>query len=273
MEFIVDIAAIRCCDYEVRCAGDDNSLYIRKCTWIQKNKEIVAAYGVVFTTDMDAKSAGLGQKLKFLKLGVIEQGDFCSSHNFKTTRNGYTHYRVIRHPIRYIQGLCYKDADTDLTDQEWMYATGRCDLAWASGLPIFEALANYKMTNGVDTCHEQIVSKLKHPNMHVDESYQGHMEDYDIGDTLLEDHLMRIISPKKYYQMREKKSDNEVQDYQACVDWLNEFFDISYAEIVDFEKYIKQLDVRDHKFSHIVLLKLENGIQQTDLVSEVKPLY
>jgi len=166
IEFVSYIAELKDIDYVTRVAGDDNSLYIAKSVFIKNKVKILKAYSRVFTLNKGKVTHGLGQVLKFLKVGKIEQGDFCSTSTFKTTRNGDTYYRVLRIPERYLLTFAYMSKSDSLTPGEYMYATGQAEMKWAKGLPIFQKLAEWKMRHGYDSSKIDLIKSSMHRVAH-----------------------------------------------------------------------------------------------------------
>jgi len=97
-----------------------------------------------FSKANNLESHGLGFILKFWKWGTMEDGDFLSNMFFNT---GYHQTRMVRIPDRVFQTTPWstkvKPGMKDLLSscQELCYSKGCCMLAWAKGLPIFEAYA------------------------------------------------------------------------------------------------------------------------------------
>jgi len=267
MRTVAKIAGLESRDYAIQVAGDDNSLYVRRYIYVKKEKEIISAYQQIFTNRFEGVNVGLGQVIKFLKKGTIEQGDFCSTNCFKTTRNGKTFYRVIRIPDRYFKKFAHMSAG-ELHPLEWLYTTGEADLNWAKGLPIFEKLCVWRMKNGkVPTpISSKMMNKPELAIRTLTEQENDFCKMWNVEQRNLNIknrfHKTLVLKDKLY------KSNHEPQDTKFFLEWLCDNYNIEKHEVEDFEKYIDNLSITDTIMNHPVLKKFGNPKPQEDLTKK-----
>lgn len=165
---------------------------------------------------------GLGQIVKFVKWGQLEDGDFLSNMFF--TKNDGTS-RMVRIPARVFQtmpwstNLLPETRNHDLVSRELTYSKGMCLLAWGKGLPIFEVLARKLISLGVE----------------------GHRTDYNP------------------YADADRVWQDDSNDYEACASWMFERFGVSRQDIREIELAINGIkDLTEE----VIIPQLDNFITE-----------
>jgi hypothetical protein len=267
MHFVCYEAHIDTIYYALQVAGDDNALYINHVYYIIHKKQILRGYAAVFTTkDYTGRYHGLGQIAKYLKIGNIEQGDFCTTNCIPTTRQGKLFYRLIRVPLRAYRNM-WAMGPSVLTPQQWIKATAECGLAWAEGIPIFEKLYKHILKlNGETPLYKGKKPKVKFPDkddaIPFPITYSQHV---DIPEHT--QYQANILDKKQRYKTFERYVVNQPQDYENAITWLENNYGITRAEVLDTEKAIEHLTLDDQTWDLPVFKKFEKGILQDDLVS------
>jgi hypothetical protein len=148
---------------------------------------------------------GLGQIVKFVKWGNIEDGDFLSNMFFRT-RDGL---RMTRIPFRVFQTMPWslktslQDKNYSRVSKELIYSKGCSLLAWSEGLPIFEKLARKLMAIGKPGPNSEF-------NQYAD-------------------------ADRVWYKRDET-------DYVSCLNWLDYRFGVTLGDVAAIEEAIDAID-------------------------------
>jgi len=250
-EFVAWIARISENDYETRVAGDDNTLYVSKKIFENKKFEIINAYQTVYTTRKDKVTHGLGQVIKFLKVGKIEDGDFCSTSCFKTTRNGDTYYRILRIPSRYFLTFAYMYKSDSLTPGEYMYTTGQAELKWAKGLPIFEKIARWKMRHGYNSHSVDLLMS----SVNRIANYQRCSNLFNEEDDLVYKTIELSLQEKEFLERWNIKNifNNQIENTNISVAIRNKILELYGIKDVKQSHIDRALKTYESKFKNTIL--------------------
>jgi len=126
---------------DVLCKGDD----VIGVTDIKEKANIEKSVKALFTQDKAPKVHGLGQILKFIKWGTLDELDFLSAY---FVQDGHGGYNLTRIPARILQltpwvtsiptEIVRKPVALEAYTRNICYANGLCGLSWAHGLPVWE---------------------------------------------------------------------------------------------------------------------------------------
>lgn len=120
--------------YDLWAKGDDFAVFLPDIP----DRKIVEAYEVTFSRKKTGIH-GLGQILKFLKIGSFETMDFCSTETFRC--ESCKSYKMIRQLSRFVTMNPWSHTVVSLSRDEqdhYLEAMYRANLTWMSNLPIFE---------------------------------------------------------------------------------------------------------------------------------------
>jgi len=261
--------------YKLRIAGDDTDNNIDANKFFKHKDVIIRHFRKLFAfKGEDVKMKGLGQRLKFLTYGDIQQSDFCSSHNFKTERNGQDYYRFIRVPKKVIATFGLMDSGR-LKPEEWIYATSEAALYWAKYIPIFHVLYERvidqfginKPSNKLQSMNDKYPDKV--PITNIVEDYDRPWlknNSYGVNENVIDESMLEHIDRKYKYTYLQKSSSGQPHDYLYAVEWMEKYYGITLTEIHDCEEMIKQHDFTTEKFTHTALEKLYAGMKLTSLM-------
>ncbi len=121
-------------DYELLAKGDDCTVFLNSAK--TNVEEVIKCYKKVFS-EKKTGVHGLGQIAKYLKVGNIEDVDFCSTSTYKS-REGY---KIIRKMDRFLSLTPWSRKYLSLTPDEkkiYMHSLYLSNLKWMEGLPFFE---------------------------------------------------------------------------------------------------------------------------------------
>lgn len=124
--------------YDLDAAGDDFCINFDMNV---TNQEIQEAYAKAFVPATTMKNFegqhGLGQVLKFMKIGSIEETDFCSTETFWSQQQ--QSYKITRKLDRFLTLTCYSRKALSMSKAEqkqYMMDLYNSNLEWMRGLPI-----------------------------------------------------------------------------------------------------------------------------------------
>lgn len=121
-------------EYDIDAKGDDFALFVDPSVL---NSDIKNAYYSVFSKQKTGVY-GLGQILKFLKIGEIDTLDFCSTDVFWS--ESQNSYKIVRQLSRFIQLTGWSHTVLSLTREDreqYLHALYEANRFWMKDLPIF----------------------------------------------------------------------------------------------------------------------------------------
>jgi hypothetical protein len=150
--FVMHRAGIRDNEWDGLFKGDDSLMSLTQ----KKIPVFNINMNECFARRNEFMSHGLGQVVKFIKIGDIEDVDFLSSHFYERFDGTL---RMVRDPKRVFQTLAWTTKiphglDTgkhEIMAKQLLYAKASCLYAWSKGLPIFDVLARHMMKLGLKT--------------------------------------------------------------------------------------------------------------------------
>jgi len=131
-------------EYDIDAKGDDFALFVSPMI---SDDAIKSAYYSVFSKNKTG-IFGLGQILKFLKIGTIDTLDFCSTEVFWS--NKLKSFKIVRQLGRFMQlsGWSHTVLSLSLKERkQYLHALYESNLHWMKGLPIFEEYNNLMKMN------------------------------------------------------------------------------------------------------------------------------
>jgi len=255
--FIMHLAGFSQNSYRMQTTGDDNTIFVRNWDYESKAKTIAKAFSCVFIDrnnfmeqleDTEEVEHGLGQLAKFVKVGKLDDNEFCSTNCFETERQGELFFRVIRMPYRVLQTLGYKDHTSKTTHGKWLNDMAVCNLSWAEGIPFFGMLFNriaIQTSRFKDDSLNVGPTKIKYPNLPIDQSELDYNERYTRVDNMvkpLNPELLNRVSKKDIYVRRDRVSSIADCDYENCLMWMDAKFGVTRDDIEQWETTIMNAD-------------------------------
>ena len=210
-------------DFEVMAKGDDVVVFY---AYYIPNHVINNAFMCTFESDINATEGGLGQVMKYLKLGYIDDIDFCSTATFRK-RDG--RFRIYRQPNRFMLLTPWSETIKEYVQDPEMikyirYNIGFSILAWGKNLPIFEAYARNLMKYNSDykvkpSKIDKINSKIRLNLNDMEKEYMQQHPDYFGKEP---NNIDRIIGNSSYWSQDRRYEDEfmEQTDYEDLLfDW------------------------------------------------------
>jgi hypothetical protein len=159
------------CRYDLAVKGDD---VVVVTPWDVDPAHVKICFELVFIkkgTSLKTKH-GLGQVMKYLKIGTLEDIDFCST--FTYYNRTHSTYKIVRQFPRFInltpwsrKAVSFAPAETAI----YRHALNLSNKAWCAGLKLFEAYNQHLETDisGLKIKTVQFISKLKVKSIKIDD--------------------------------------------------------------------------------------------------------
>jgi hypothetical protein len=259
-------------EYDVDCAGDDFALFVSP--YLQ-NKDLIKAFYQAFRPSIkgedDTIKHGLGQILKYLKIGGIESCDFCSTETFWSERT--KSYKIIRKIDRFFTLTPYSRKCLHLSrkDQlEYMQQLSIANTEWIGKLPLLAAynklLGNYRnyKTHKINFDKKNVkgISKKTKP---LEKPHYKRLYDEAYSERF--NNLKSIFESDEAYAMMDRISDKTGCE-QDFYDYMLRTYTITPAEIAHCEKEI--LSAIDKQIDHKIQLPLFKVICDQKLKREAE---
>jgi len=182
--------------YDLTCAGDD---FIIALQTLYSDEDIIKTYDVTFSRAKTGKH-GLGQILKYLKIGEIDSIDFCSTETFwsETLKS----WKIIRQLPRFLTLTPYSNSCLALSEKEqdnYMNDQYISNLKWMDGLPIFTEYNNLlrRPTHSIPP-KKGAVKKIL-PTTEFDAQFLDKVDDYQTW-------LQKTFSKDDFYAKKDRIS-------------------------------------------------------------------
>jgi hypothetical protein len=209
--------------YGLLCKGDDAVMFLPAATNITTFRQAVLK---VFTENKTG-THGLGQIAKYIKIGNIEDVDFCSTSTFYAP--SIHSYKIIRKLDRFLTLTPWSRKALRFSKDErkvYLHQLYLSNLKWMDGLPIFSAYNDLLKQNllGVRCRLRTGQSKVL---SHDDEIQQIDAYYYMDKDFI--------------YSDVDRQSSRKPSRHDMCL-WLLEKYDLSVSEIDKIEETIRRAD-------------------------------
>jgi len=249
-------------DYKLLAKGDD---FVVLCRHQLKNKHVISAFYTVFSPIFTPNSKtnfyhGLGMILKFLKIGDINDFDFCSTHCFER-RDGTV--RIMRQLERFISLSPYSESVTKFQnplDRGLIcYRIAEAALQWAEGLPIYDVYYRKMLS---------FYEKYKYHTLKMTGVAKSFIlekeEDWIHANQEISDKANAYTYAVDPYSLLKGVALNKETDYADCVEWMDQKYGISLESIQRIESAIMATENPQDTIQLDIFDDLLNSFQQTE---------
>jgi len=261
--------------YDLDCAGDDFALFLP--TFVD-NDDIRKAYYTVFRPlikgEDDTIKHGLGQVLKYLKIGDIETCDFCSTETFYSPTTGS--YKIIRKIDRFLTLTPWsrKALQMSARDQKlYMSSLAQSNELWIGNLPLLRSynrlLENYSQYHTHKFNHS-VKKKVGRKKKTLPLEKQHYQTLYDEASQQRFENLRNIFGSDEAYSQLERISDktNCEKDF---LDYLQRKYNITPQEVIYMEGKI--LNAIDEPIDHLIDLPIYTAMCDFKAIAESEITY
>lgn len=262
-------------EYDLDCAGDDFALFLSPYKTDESiTRAFYQAFRPLIKGETDAVKHGIGQVLKYLKIGGIESCDFCSTETFWSEKQ--QSYKIIRKIDRFFTLTPYsrKCLQFSYKDQlHYLQSLYISNAEWIGNLPLLSAYNKLIGTYSAYASHKynpDIKSKKGLQKKHVPLEKPHYAKLYDEAAQARFDNLRLVFDSDDAYAMMDRVSDKSGCE-DDFYDYLSRTYSLTRAEVDQASKII--LEAINKPLNHIIDLPILKIICDQKLLREAELMH